>query len=168
VLIVSSHDRDSAMTDRLFSKKCGNPRCRQSAVALATVPYSVSIDHDGRKYNVNMAALTAPRCAVCGTLVLDDEANRQISDAFRHAAGLLGPEQIRDSRLALGLKQQELADSLGVAVSTLSRWETGAQIQQRSLDRFLRLFFAMREVRQALAAPNLKSNLDPQPVSSPS
>jgi hypothetical protein len=43
-----------------------------------------------------------------------------------------------------------LADLLGVAVFTLSRWETGAQIQQRSLDRFLRAFFKLPELREAL------------------
>jgi hypothetical protein len=37
-----------------------------------------------------------------------------------------------------------------VAVFTLSRWETGAQIQQRSLDRFLRAFFKLPELRETL------------------
>jgi putative zinc finger/helix-turn-helix YgiT family protein len=84
-------------------------------------------------------------------MVLDEEANLRISAAFREQAGLLSPEEIRQYRTALGLKQQELADLLGVAVSTLSRWETGAQIQQRSLDRFLRSFFKLPELRRSLA-----------------
>jgi putative zinc finger/helix-turn-helix YgiT family protein len=117
---------------------------------LATVPYTTQIDHDGRKYTVTIPDLVVPRCANCGTISLDDEANRQISAAFRKQAGLLSPEQIRSQRLALGLTQQALADLLGVAVFTLSRWETGAQIQQRSLDRFLRTFFKLPELRKAL------------------
>src|SRR6266545_1183860 len=116
------------MTERAFSRKCG--KCRERAVALANVPYTTQVDHDGRKYVVSLPALTVPRCNNCGTIVLDEEANRQISEAFRQQAGLLTPEQIRQKRVVLGLTQQELADQLGVAVSTLSRWETGAQIQQ--------------------------------------
>ncbi len=136
------------MAEREFSKKCG--KCRERAVALAAVPYTVQIDHDGRKYTITIPDFLVPRCGKCGTIVLDEEANRQISAALREEVGLLPPEQIRRRRLALGLTQQALADALGVAVSTLSRWETGAQIQQRSLDRFLRAFFALSELRQAL------------------
>ena len=136
------------MVERAFSRKCG--KCRQRAMELATVPYTTQIDHDGRKYTVTIPDLIVPRCANCGTISLDDEANRQISAAFRKQAGLLSPEQIRSQRLALGLTQQALADLLGVAVFTLSRWETGAQIQQRSLDRFLRAFFKLPELRKAL------------------
>jgi putative zinc finger/helix-turn-helix YgiT family protein len=136
------------MTDRAFSPKCG--KCRKRAVALTAVPYTTEIHHDGRTYLVTIPDLVVPKCAECGTIALDEEANRQISAAFRREAGLLSPEQIRQHRTALGLTQQELGDLLSVAVSTLSRWETGAQIQQRSLDRFLRAFFAFPQLREAL------------------
>jgi putative zinc finger/helix-turn-helix YgiT family protein len=137
------------MSDRAFSPKCG--KCRQRAVGLATVPYTTTFDHDGRKYTVTVPDLVVPRCSNCGTIALDEEANRRLSAAFREQAGLLAPQQIRDNRIALGLTQQALADLLGVGVSTLSRWETGAQIQQRSLDRFLRAFFTLPPLRTALA-----------------
>jgi putative zinc finger/helix-turn-helix YgiT family protein len=137
------------MIERAFSQKCG--KCRERAVVLATLPYTTQIDHDGRKYTITIPRLVVPRCGKCGTIVLDEEANRLISAAFCKEAGLLSPEQIRQHRTALGLTQQALADLLGVAVSTLSRWETGAQIQQRSLDRFLRAFFAHPELRHVLA-----------------
>ena len=137
------------MSEREFSKKCG--KCRQRAVTLDTVCYTVEFDHDGRKYEVTIPDLVVPRCGNCGTIVLDEEANRQISAAFRRKAGLLSPEQIRQHRVALGLTQQALADLLSVGVSTLSRWETGTQIQQRSFDRFLRATFLLPELRRALA-----------------
>jgi len=38
-----------------------------------------------------------------------------------------------------------------VAVASLSRWETGGQIQQRALDRLLRLYFGCEQVRTVLA-----------------
>src|SRR5262249_51252387 len=90
------------------------------------------------------------RCRNCGAMILDTEANRQISLAFRRQVGLLTPDEIREKREALGLKQGELAAYLSVAPATLSRWENGVQIQQRCMDKLLRLFFDLPEVRFAL------------------
>src|SRR5947209_7127577 len=106
------------MVERAFSKKCG--KCRERAVALAAVDYTVQIDHDGRKYTVTIPSLEVPRCGKCGTIALDEEANRRISEAFREQVGLLAPEEIRRQRQVLGLTQKELAARLGVAVATLS------------------------------------------------
>jgi putative zinc finger/helix-turn-helix YgiT family protein len=132
-----------------FPWKCGH--CRQRAVVPATVSYTTEIEHDGRTYTVTVPDLQTPRCEKCGEMVLIDAANRQISDALRRQLGLLLPQQIRQNREALGFTQKQLASQIGVAEATLSRWETGAQIQQRSMDRLLRLFFAFRPVRDALA-----------------
>ncbi len=85
-------------------------------------------------------------------MVLTDAANRRITDTFRDQLGLLKPAQIRSNRETLGLTQKQLAGLLGIAEATLSRWETGGQIQQRSLDKLLRLFFLLPEVRSALSA----------------
>jgi putative zinc finger/helix-turn-helix YgiT family protein len=125
---------------RPFPWKCGH--CRQRAVNSVTIPYTTEIDHDGRIYTVTVPALEVPRCENCGELVLDTAANRQISAELRRQLGLLTPEEIRRHREALGLTQKQLASELAVAEATLSRWETGAQIQQRSLDRWMRSFFA--------------------------
>jgi hypothetical protein len=38
-----------------------------------------------------------------------------------------------------GLTQKPFANLLDVGEATVSHWETGAQIQQRAMDRFLRL-----------------------------
>ena len=128
-------------------------------MALAPVPYCARISHDGREYSVNIPGLVVPRCTNCGNISLDDEANEQIDLAFRREARIMTPEQIRAGRKELGFNQQAFADLLGVAVSTLSRWETGAQIQQRSLDRFMRLVFGCPEVRTALADESLLCSL---------
>ncbi len=56
-------------------------------------------------------------------------------------------------RESLGLTQKQLADFLLISDSTLSRWETGGQIQQKSLDRLLRAFFALEEFREYVGAP---------------
>jgi putative zinc finger/helix-turn-helix YgiT family protein len=117
---------------------------------LVTISYTVQFDHDGRKYQVTVPDLSVPRCAKCSAISLDEKADRQIDAAFRKQAGLLAPEEIRRQRTALKLTQEELAEAIGIASTTLSRWETGGQIQQRSLDKLLRLFFELPEVRRVL------------------
>jgi len=53
------------------------------------MPYSLDIQHDGRMHSISVPDLSAPRCAHCGEIVLDDPANRQITEAFRQQIGLL-------------------------------------------------------------------------------
>lgn len=48
------------------------------------------------------------------------------------------------------LTQKLLAEHLGIAQSTLSRWETGAQIKRRAFDKLLRLYFVVPETRTYL------------------
>jgi putative zinc finger/helix-turn-helix YgiT family protein len=128
------------MTTRTYPKRCG--KCGHKAMQLATVVYTTTIEHDGRAYQVEVPALTVPQCGHCQSISIDDEADRQISAAFRRQARLLAPEEIRQGREKLELTQKELANLLGVGEATVSRWETGAQIQQRAMDRFLRLCLA--------------------------
>lgn len=128
------------MTTRAYPKRCG--KCGEKTMALATVPYTTTIEHDGRSYRVEISDLSVPRCSHCQALSIDDEADSRISAAFRQVARLLTPEEIREGRERLELTQKQFAQLLGVGEATVSRWETGAQIQQRALDRFLRVCFA--------------------------
>lgn len=133
---------------RPFPWKCG--RCRQREVYPIEGEYTTEIVHDGRSYTVTLPSLRRFRCRNCSEVDLDEEASKQISKAFRRQAGLLTPEEIRQNRKKLGLTQEELAERLSVAEATLSRWENGWQIQQRSLDKLMRLFFELPEARQFL------------------
>ena len=137
-----------------FPWKCGH--CRERAVLPVTLDtYTAELDHDGRKYPISVNNFQVARCEKCGSIILDDAANRRLSDALRSTAGLLQPAEIRARREALGLTQKELANYLQLAEATLSRWETGAQIQQRSLDKLLRGFFGVEEFRRFLGVPDL-------------
>ncbi|MGH7172184.1 MAG: type II TA system antitoxin MqsA family protein [Gemmataceae bacterium] len=140
------NNEDNPRPIRPFPWKCG--RCRQREIYPRVAEYSTEIVHDGRSYKVTLSSLRTFRCRNCGDVVLDTEANKQITQAFRQQAGLLTPEEIRQHRKKLGLTQEELAERLSVAEATLSRWENGWQIQQRCLDKLLRLFFALPEARQ--------------------
>lgn len=131
--------------------KC--PACRERTVAPAGLPsYSASLDHDGKTYEVELHDLPVLRCGHCGEVVFGDEAETRLSAALRDAAGLLHPAEIRGRREALGLTQRQLARRLRIAESTLSRWETGAQVQQKCMDLMLRSFFDVPELRRYLDA----------------
>lgn len=137
------------MSARSFARKCG--KCRNDAVQIASVHYETLVEQNGREHRVVLPDFVVPRCGACGAIVLDGVANLQISRAVRQAAGLLTPEQISENRLRLGLARQEMADCLGVPTAVLARWETGVQLQPRALDRFLRAFFALPQLRTRLA-----------------
>jgi len=140
------------MTQRRFAPRCA--KCHQKTMVIETISYSVQIDHDGKKYDVRIPALSVPKCATanCGAISVDDVASEQIDQAFRRTAKLLTPAEIRESRIKAGFPQQlEFAQCLGVAVSTLSRWETGAQVQQHFHDGILRAFFRVPDLRRFLA-----------------
>lgn len=113
--------------------------------------YSTSFEHDGRTDEISVSQLKAARCENCGETVLDDEANQQISAAIRAHLGLLSPDQIRQHREHLGIERGELASALGIAEASLSRLESGGQIQPRTVDRLLRLYFGSEQVRTVLA-----------------
>ena len=141
------------MTMRPFPWKCEN--CGKRAVyGDKHSLYTQSMDHDGRTYQVNVADLDVLKCRECGFVALENTALRRLSDALRETVGLLQPAEIRAHRERLGLTQRELARYLQIAEATLSRWETGAQIQQRCMDAFLRVFFGVGEARHFLGVPD--------------
>lgn len=135
----------------MMSKPMRCDECGEKAVMPTVLEiYSTDLDHDGRKYRVEVHNLSVYRCAACGEVEMDTEAAGRIHDAFRDVVGVLPAGEIRKRRKGLGLKQDDMAALLGVAVSTLSRWETGAQMQQRCMDTMLRAFFEVPELRDFL------------------
>jgi putative zinc finger/helix-turn-helix YgiT family protein len=133
-----------------FPWKCGH--CGERAIFREKVYYETEIALDiGELHIIAIPDLIAPKCRNCGRMIFDDPVNRRITNALREQVGLLKPAQIRAGREALGLTQEQLAAKLRIASATVSRWETGAQVQQRALDLLMRLYFGLSEVRSALA-----------------
>ncbi|MDR3622613.1 MAG: type II toxin-antitoxin system MqsA family antitoxin [Paludisphaera borealis] len=133
--------------------------CRERKVRRTTLEhYSTSVDHDGRGYDLVLDDLEVLQCENCGAIILEESANKRISDALRREVGLLLPEEIVASRNRLGLTQKQLAAYLKIAESTLCRWETGAQIQQRAMDGLLRVFFQSAEARAILGLPQFETS----------
>lgn len=121
-------------------------------VRAAEVPYTARIKHDGRTHDVELPAMRCGRCEACGELVFNADTDEQITRALRAKLRLLQPNEIRAEREALSLTQAQLADRIGTAQETISRWESGLHIQSRAMDKLLRVFFQFGEVRQALTS----------------
>jgi putative zinc finger/helix-turn-helix YgiT family protein len=139
-----------------FPWRCS--RCRAKEVQPAVIGYTARVNHDGRIYELGLPALNTPRCRACGEVILDDQADEQISAALREHLGLLTPEQIRRALRALGMQQKTLAACLGIAEATLSRWLSGGLIQSRAMDNLMRVCFGIPAVRTVLTGTPMKSD----------
>jgi putative zinc finger/helix-turn-helix YgiT family protein len=137
---------------RSYPWKCRN--CGNRAVEPAVVDYSAEVEHDGRPYSLEIPNLSILECQVCHSRILTDEAHEKVTEALRAKAGLLTPKEIREQRKLLRLNQEQFAKYLRVAKETVSRWETGGQIQQRAMDLLIRLFFGVPAVRLWLDNPS--------------
>jgi putative zinc finger/helix-turn-helix YgiT family protein len=132
--------------DRPYPWRC--LECRAKEVYPKATDYTTTVKHDGRTYTIHIPDLEIPTCRNCGEQVFAVGDDDRIFAALRAKVGLLTPDEIRTGRGKL--IQQELAEQLGVAKETISRWETGAVIQSRAMDNLLWLFFESDEVRRLL------------------
>jgi putative zinc finger/helix-turn-helix YgiT family protein len=135
---------------------CSN--CRKEEVVPTVTDYTAKVKHDGVVHEIHLPGLKVPRCQNCGETVITSTVDESVNDALRAHLRLLTPAQMRNGIEKLGLTQKELAERLGVAQETISRWVNGALIQSRAMDNLLRLFFALPGVRDVLRG----GNQDPQ------
>ncbi len=136
--------------ERPFPWQCYH--CGEREVVLAKTDYAAEVRHDGRLHAFTVPDLELPVCRACGERVFTEQADAQITAALRAHLNLLTPAQIRDAIKRVGMSQKDLAACLGIAEATLSRWLGEVQIQSRSMDTLLRIFFAFPQVRAALRA----------------
>lgn len=82
-------------------------------------------------------------CPRCGEVVLRfQDAKRLHQDAiaiYRKDHGLLSADEIRAIRERFGLTQSDLARLLRLGANTVSRWESGRNVQTAAMDMLLRL-----------------------------
>lgn len=100
------------------------------------------------KLRINREEIAVPsashlRCPKCGEIVLRfQEAKRLHEDAceiYRRKHGLLSAHEIRGIRERFSLKQADLARLLRLGANTVSRWESGRNVQTAAMDILLRM-----------------------------
>ncbi len=130
---------------RPFPWRCRH--CGKNEVLMTTIEYTADVRHDGRLHTFTIPNLQIPVCKSCTEKVFTEDVDKQVNDALRLHLKILTPAQIYDDLKRLDLTQKELAQRLGIAEATLSRWLNEIQIQSRSMDNLLRVFFAFPQVR---------------------
>jgi putative zinc finger/helix-turn-helix YgiT family protein len=92
---------------------------------------------------ISVPSATHLKCPNCGEIVLRfQEAKRLLEDAseiYRRKHGLLSAEEIRAIRQRFDLNQADLARLLRLGANTVSRWESGRNVQTAAMDILLRL-----------------------------
>jgi putative zinc finger/helix-turn-helix YgiT family protein len=93
--------------------------------------------------DIPVPAASHLRCPKCGEVVLRFEDARRLSvDAiavYRRKHGLLSADDIRAIRSRFSLTQRDLARLLRLGGNTISRWESGRNVQTEAMDVLLRL-----------------------------
>jgi putative zinc finger/helix-turn-helix YgiT family protein len=142
-------DKDPPMArDRPYPWICFE--CNAQEVYPQATDYTTTRKHDGREYTIRIPDLAIPTCRKCGAQTFSVGDDDRIFAALREQVGLLTLKEIHARRGQLEMTQQELAEQLGVAKETISRWETGAMIQSRAMDNLMRLYFESEDVRRLL------------------
>ena len=82
-------------------------------------------------------------CPKCGEVVLRYRDSRRLAEdaaaIYRKRHGLLSAEEIQALRERLHLTQADLARLLRLGANTVSRWESGRNVQTGAMDILLRL-----------------------------
>ena len=82
-------------------------------------------------------------CPKCGEVVLRFQDSKRLGEdaiaIYRKKHGLLSADEIRAIRAQFDLTQADLAHLLRLGANTVSRWESGRNVQTAAMDILLRL-----------------------------
>jgi putative zinc finger/helix-turn-helix YgiT family protein len=137
--------------------KC--PECERGHL----VPFTrdEELDYDLGEETIKVIAKNVPveRCDVCGMIASGPAAAKVRHEALCRAAGLLTPDEIKAIREKFGWSQQDLADLTDFGVATISRWERGRLLPNRSNSKVLQAIRdcpPFREYLESVTRPPIK------------
>jgi putative zinc finger/helix-turn-helix YgiT family protein len=91
------------------------------------------------------------RCPRCGEVMLRFQDSKRLGEdaiaIYRKRHGLLSADEIRAIRQRFDLTQADLTRLLHLGVNTISRWESGRNVQTEAMDVLLRM---IRDLPQSL------------------
>ncbi len=131
------------------------PECGQGQLLSLSRTEDFDFDLGDETVNVHAENVPVQKCDKCGEVMSGPAAAKVRHEALCHAVGLLTPSEIRALRDNFGWSQQYLADLTDFGVATVSRWERGRLLQNRSADKVLQALRdcpAFREYLERLLA----------------
>lgn len=118
-----------------------NDACPACGTTMAEKRGTLRLPVNGEEIAVPSAVHLA--CPDCGEIVLRYRDSRRLGEdaaaIYRKKHGLLSAEEIRALRERLALTQADLARLLRLGANTVSRWESGRNVQTAAMDILLRL-----------------------------
>src|SRR5262245_38943364 len=115
--------------------KC--PECGRGRLLPFTRTEEFDFDIGGETVKVRAENVPAEKCDHCGEVMTGPAAAKVQHEAICRAAGLLTPTKIKALREQFGWSQQYLADLTDFGLATISRWERGRLLQNRSTNKVL-------------------------------
>ncbi len=101
------------------------------------------LDYPVNGERISVSGASHLRCPKCEEVVLRHDEARQLRERaveqYRRENGLLSVDEIRSIRERLGMTQGAFAQLLRLGSKTLSRWESGRNVQTAALDILLRM-----------------------------
>jgi putative zinc finger/helix-turn-helix YgiT family protein len=128
--------------------KC--PECGQGRLNPLTRTEEFDFDFGDETVKVQVENVPVEMCDHYGEVICGPAAARLQDDAICRAAGLLTPAEIKAIRDNFGWSQQHLADLTGLGIATISRWERGRLMQNRSNNKVLLALRDCAEFREYL------------------
>lgn len=115
------------------------PLCESESID--TSPHSDAFRYGSGDSAVTLRVDNLPvrRCAACDFQFIDHEGARLRHEAVCRHLGVLTPVEVREIRKRYGMTITSFAEATGLGPATLGRWETGALVQNRANDFYLRL-----------------------------
>lgn len=123
-------------TESSFVPTC--PLC--STTSVETIPHRDTFAYGTGQSAAELSVqLPVRSCPSCNIEFLDQVGQRLMHNAVCRHLGVLTPEEVAAIRVHHKMTRAQFATVTGLGKATLARWESGAVIQNRANDRFLRL-----------------------------
>jgi putative zinc finger/helix-turn-helix YgiT family protein len=113
------------------------PECGEGRLLSRTRPEEFDFDFGDETVKVRAEDVPVEVCDKCGEVMSGPEAAKVRHEAICRAVGLLTPSEIKAIRDKFGWSQPHLAELTDFGVATISRWERGRLLQNRSNNKVL-------------------------------
>lgn len=125
------------MNEQLLPTGIKCPECGQGHLLSFTRSEEFDFDLGNETVKVRAENVPVKKCDTCGEVMSGPAAAKVRDEALCRAAGLLTPSEIKAIRDKFGWSQQYLADLTDFGLATISRWERGRLLQNRSNNKVL-------------------------------
>jgi putative zinc finger/helix-turn-helix YgiT family protein len=113
------------------------PACGEGQLHSLSRTEEFEFDLGDETVKVRAENVPIKKCDKCGEETSGPAAAKVRHEAICRAVGLLTPAEIKALRERFGWSQQYLADLTDIGVATISRWERGRLLQNRSNNKVL-------------------------------